>query len=154
MTVEEAKKAFEELKAQGETDDDILKVLYVMYQNDQFGLEELESFVNILGYEFTDEFKAMSDEDKKTKGLEAIEDDEEENVEKPEENAEDNEKVNNESMLYTGLYMSECSEEQIEESRKYDENTDSYLEDVRDESSLYPIDFIWNDKYKMWICED
>ncbi len=154
MTVEEAKKAFEELKAQGETEDDILKVLYVMYQNDQFGVEELESFVNILGYEFTDEFKAMSDEDKKTKGLEYVENDEEENVEKSEENPEKDDEVNNKSKLYTGLRLSECSEEQIEESRKYDKNTDSYLEDVRDESSLYPIDFIWMNKYKMWLCED
>ncbi len=69
MTVEEAKKAFEELKAQGETDNDILVVLYQMYQEDDFSLEELESFANILGYEFSDEFKAMSDEDKKTKGV-------------------------------------------------------------------------------------
>ena len=31
MTYEEAKAAIEDLKAQGETEDDILKVLYVMF---------------------------------------------------------------------------------------------------------------------------
>lgn len=84
MTVDEAKKAFDELKAQGETDDDILKVLYSMYQDDKFTLDELESFVNILGYEFTDEFKAMSDEDKKTKGVEFSDEESAEGVDESE----------------------------------------------------------------------
>lgn len=70
MTLEEAKQAFEELKAQGETDETILAVLYEMYKDDTIGLDELESLIGVLGYEFTEEFKKMSPKDKKTKGYE------------------------------------------------------------------------------------
>lgn len=65
MTLEEAKQAFEELKAQGETDDTILVVLYEMYKEDMIGLDELESLIGVLGYEFSEEFKKMSAKDKK-----------------------------------------------------------------------------------------
>ena len=53
---------------EGETEEDIVGALYVMYQNDDINLEELEKLIGLLGYEFTEEFKNMSDEDKKTKG--------------------------------------------------------------------------------------
>lgn len=68
MTYEEAKAAIEELKAKGETEDDILNVLYAMYTDDKLSLSDLRSFIGIMGYEFTEEFEAMSEEDKKTKG--------------------------------------------------------------------------------------
>lgn len=68
MTLEEAKAAIEELKAKGETEDDILKVLYAMYTDDKLSLSDLRTFIGIMGYEFTEEFEAMSEEDKKTKG--------------------------------------------------------------------------------------
>ena len=70
MTYEEAKAAIEDLKAQGETEDDILKVLYAMYTDDKLSLSDLKTFIGIMGYEFTEEFEAMSEEDKKTKGWE------------------------------------------------------------------------------------
>lgn len=70
MTYEEAKAAIEDLKAQGETEDDILKVLYAMYTDDKLSLSDLRTFIGIMGYEFTEEFEAMSEEDKKTKGWE------------------------------------------------------------------------------------
>lgn len=70
MTYEEAKAAIEDLKSQGETEDDILKVLYGMYTEDKLSLSDLRTFIGIMGYEFTDEFEAMSEEDKKTKGWE------------------------------------------------------------------------------------
>ena len=35
-------------------------------------LDELEKLIGLLGYEFTEEFKAMSEEDKKTKGYEEL----------------------------------------------------------------------------------
>ena len=68
MTLEEAKEAIENLKAQGESEDDILKVLYAMYTDDKLSLSDLRMFIGIMGYEFTDEFEAMSEKDKKTKG--------------------------------------------------------------------------------------
>ena len=70
MTLREAKQVIDEFLAQGETEEDIVAALYLMYQDDDISLEELEQIVGTLGYEFTEEFKNMSDEDKKTKGVE------------------------------------------------------------------------------------
>ncbi len=69
MTREEAEKAFEMLKEQGQTDEEILGGLYVMFQQGKISLEELESYLDTLGYELTEEFKEMSPEDQKTKGI-------------------------------------------------------------------------------------
>ena len=84
MTLEEAKAAIEDLKAQGETEDDILKVLYGMFTEDKLSLSDLRTFIGILGYEFTEEFEAMSDEDKKTKGWEQEDDPEKSGMDKEE----------------------------------------------------------------------
>lgn len=69
MTLEDAKEALEELKRNGQSDEDILKVLYLMYTDGTIRLEDLRTFTALLGYEFTDEFEALSDDDKKTNGL-------------------------------------------------------------------------------------
>lgn len=82
MTIEEAKEALEELKKEGNSEEDILKILYVMYQDDAITLSDLRSFTELLGYEFTEEFEAMSDEDKKTKGFEKTDDQPAEGVDK------------------------------------------------------------------------
>ena len=84
MTYEEAKAAIEDLKAQGETEDDILKVLYLMFTKGEFDVETLRALVGTMGYEFTEEFEAMSDEDKKTKGWEQEDDPEKSGVDKEE----------------------------------------------------------------------
>ena len=68
FTVKEMRDAIDDLKNSGESEEDILKVLYLMYTKDEFDLETLRALVDILGYEFTDEFEAMSEKDKKTKG--------------------------------------------------------------------------------------
>lgn len=79
MTIDEAKKAFDEMKAQGADDNAILGTLYRMFQDDKIDVEQLGALVNVLGYELTDEFKKMTPEDQKTKGWEA--DDESEKAE-------------------------------------------------------------------------
>lgn len=84
MTLEEAKAAIEDLKAQGETEDDILKVLYLMFTKGEFDAETLRALVGTMGYEFTEEFEAMSDDDKKTKGWEQEDDPEKSGVDKEE----------------------------------------------------------------------
>lgn len=84
MTLEEAKAAIEDLKAQGETEDDILKVLYLMFTKGEFDVETLRALIGTMGYEFTEEFEAMSDEDKKTKGWEQEDDPEKSGVDKEE----------------------------------------------------------------------
>ncbi len=63
-------KAIEQLKAEGHTEEEILGGFYKMFQNDELTLEELDGIVNLMGYHLTDEFKAMSPEDQKTKGYE------------------------------------------------------------------------------------
>lgn len=78
MTIDEAKEALEDLKKEGNSDEDILKILYAMYQDDNITLSDLRSFTELLEYEFTEEFEAMSEEDKKTKGVEIIDDQSEE----------------------------------------------------------------------------
>lgn len=101
MTLEEAKHALDELKAQGETDESILKTLYLMYTHDKMTLDDLRIFTELLGYKFTDEFEAMSDEDKKTKGLtqedEAAEGVDKEEVEDAKEYTEGEKKADDES---------------------------------------------------------
>lgn len=68
MTVEEAKKMIEELKAQGETEEDIVAGFYAMFCEGDIDVNELGDLVKLVGYELTDEFKNMSEEDQKTKG--------------------------------------------------------------------------------------
>lgn len=68
MTMDELKKALDRLKAEGETEDEMLAVFYGMYIEDEITLENLRTIIGILGYEFTEEFENMSEEDKKTKG--------------------------------------------------------------------------------------
>lgn len=69
MTLEEIKEAIEQLKQEGYTEDEILKIFYLMYADGGIPLEDLRILTEAMGYEFTEEFEAMSEEDKKTKGL-------------------------------------------------------------------------------------
>ncbi len=74
MTIEELNEGLEILRKEGYTDEDILKVSYALYQEDKLELSDLRTITESVGYEFTDEFESMSEEDKKTKGLEKIDD--------------------------------------------------------------------------------
>lgn len=68
MTIEEAKEMIEELKEQGETEEDIVAGFYAMFCEGDIDVNELSDLIKLLGYELTDEFKNMSEEDQKTKG--------------------------------------------------------------------------------------
>ena len=68
MTIEEAKKFFQEQMNEGQTENDILGTLYSMFIDDSIDIDQLEALVNVLGYELTEDFKKMSPEDQKTKG--------------------------------------------------------------------------------------
>ena len=105
MTIDEAKKAFDEMRAQGADDNAILGTLYSMFQDDKIDVNQLGALVNVLGYELTEDFKKMSPEDQKTKGYEEGEEDKpaegvtKEEVEKPaeEESKKDEESDDEES---------------------------------------------------------
>ena len=65
MTLEELQFAFEKLRAEGYSEEQLLQISYKMYADGKIDIDTLETVCAILGYEFTDEFKNMSDEDKK-----------------------------------------------------------------------------------------
>lgn len=69
MTVDETKSAIQELKAQGLTDEGIAASLYQMYTEDKIDLEQFGSLVKLVGFDLSDEFMAMSDEDKKNQDI-------------------------------------------------------------------------------------
>ena len=68
MTIKEVEETFDQLRAQGATDEDILGILYTMYQENKLNTRQLREMLDVLGLEFTDEFEAMSEEDKHIKG--------------------------------------------------------------------------------------
>lgn len=90
MTIKEAKRALQQLKDEGETDKQILGGMYLMYQHDELTLDDLRVMVELLGYEFTDEFEALSEEEKKNlknafQDVEEIDEEEDEEDEEEEE---------------------------------------------------------------------
>lgn len=77
MTVEEARSAIDELKAQGMTEDDLAAALYGMFVDDKIDLPQFEALAKVIGFELTEEFKNMSDEEKKSFGPDNDEEDQE-----------------------------------------------------------------------------
>ena len=75
MTIEEAQKAVEELMGQGHSKEEMAGVFYLMYQNDEIDFNEFETLCSLVDVNLTEEFKAMSEEDQKTKGWEETDSD-------------------------------------------------------------------------------
>lgn len=69
MTIDEAKEAIEELKAQGANDEEIAGSFYLMFVDGKLDLKQFEALVNVLGYHLSEEFLAMSEEEQKEKGF-------------------------------------------------------------------------------------
>lgn len=107
MTIDEAKKAFDEMRAQG-TDDEAIGMLYRMFQDDKIDVEQFGALVNVLGYKLTDEFKQMTPEDQKTKGLEA----------------------DDESEKAKGV-----TDEEVEKAKEYGDDPDERSDNASDEKS-------------------
>lgn len=123
MTINEAKKAFDEMRAQGADDNAILGTLYRMFQDDKIDVEQLGALVNVLGYELTDEFKQMTPEDQKTKGWEA--DDESEKAEG----------VTDEEVEKAKEYGDDSDEKPDEKSDETDAESDKKDEEESDEEA-------------------
>lgn len=58
MVIDEAKKAVEELKAQGESDDEIISSFYNGYVEGKINIATFEALMQVLGYTLSDEFYA------------------------------------------------------------------------------------------------
>ena len=71
VTIDQAVQAIRNMQEQDNMDDDeMLGILYMMFQDDKLSLNELGAILDKLGYEFTEEFLNMSPEDQKIKGYE------------------------------------------------------------------------------------
>ena len=95
MSIEELTKAVEEMKAQGQSEEEIAGAYYLLFRDGKIDLEQLEALVNNLGFELSEEFKAMDPEQQKEEGYEVLEEEanepqetSEEKEEKPAESAE------------------------------------------------------------------
>lgn len=75
MTIDEGKKAIEELKAQGNSEEEIAGSMYLMFKSGEITVEELEAFIGLMGFELTEDFKNMDPESQKEKGYELTNED-------------------------------------------------------------------------------
>lgn len=66
MTPEELKQVYDNLKQEGKSDEDIVAGLGKLYEDGEIEKDELKAFIEPLGYEFTPEFDAMSDDEAPT----------------------------------------------------------------------------------------
>ena len=76
MTVKEGRKMVEMLKKEGFDEEQIVGGFYQLYIDGKVTVEQLQDLVKLVGWEVTEEFLNMSEEDKKTKGWEVVEDEE------------------------------------------------------------------------------
>ena len=65
MTYEEAQKAIESLKAEGYSEEEILIVFHDMFRDGKMTIDELKEMVGLIGYEITEKFLNMSEEEQK-----------------------------------------------------------------------------------------
>lgn len=69
MTIDEAKEAISEMRAQGNSDEDIAASFYLMFVDDKIDVNQFNALVNLLGYHLTEEFLAMGTEQQKSEGF-------------------------------------------------------------------------------------
>lgn len=69
MSVDEAKEAISEMRAQGNSDEEIAGAFYLMFVDGKLDVNQLNALVNLLGYHLSDEFMAMNPEQQKTQGF-------------------------------------------------------------------------------------
>lgn len=90
MIIDEAKKAVEELKAQGNSDDEIIAAFYYGYKDGKINIAEFEILMQILGYSLSDEFLRSETQEQEEKPIEEPEQEEkEEPKEEPKEDSEE-----------------------------------------------------------------
>lgn len=121
MSIEELKKAIEEMKAQGQSEEEIAGAFYLLFRDGKITLEQLEALVNVLGFELSEEFKAMVPEQQKEAGYEVLDENSETTNEVSEEEDEETK-----AMKLLGQDKKEEKEETSEpvENKEEDEDED------------------------------
>ena len=69
MSVDEAKEAISEMRAQGNSDEEIAGAFYLMFVDEKLDVNQFNALVNLLGYHLSEEFMAMSPEQQRTQGF-------------------------------------------------------------------------------------
>lgn len=124
MSIEELQKAIEEMKAQGQSEEEIAGAFYLLFRDGKIDLEQLEALVNTLGFELSEEFKAMDPEQQKDGGYEVLD----EQTETPKQVSEDDEE--DKAMKLLGQDKKEQKEETSEPEEK-EENEDEEDEEKK-----------------------
>ena len=122
MELKELQDALSELKSQGMSEEDILGSLYTMFIEDKIDANQLEAIADEMGYQLSEEFKKLPDEEKKTFGLA------EEEAEEEEPNLKDK------GTRYEDEDEEDESEEEDESGEEEDESEEDDSEEDEDES--------------------
>ena len=122
MELKELQDALSELKSQGMSEEDILGSLYTMFIEDKIDANQLEAIADEMGYQLSEEFKKLPDEEKKTFGLA------EEEAEEEEPNLKDK------GTRYEDEDEEDESEEEDESGEEEDESEEDEDESEDDES--------------------
>jgi ribosomal protein L12E/L44/L45/RPP1/RPP2 len=69
MTLEELNEAIDELRAQGESDEDIAAGFYLMFSEKKIDFPQFEALLEAIGYEVDDEFRSWDEETQRTFAL-------------------------------------------------------------------------------------
>ena len=123
MELKELQDALSELKSQGMSEEDILGSLYTMFIEDKIDANQLEAIADEMGYQLSEEFKKLPDEEKKTFGLA------EEEAEEEEPNLKDK------GTRYEDEDEEDESEEEDESDESGEEEEDESEEDEEDDES-------------------
>lgn len=136
MELKELQDALSELKSQGMSEEDILGSLYTMFIEDKIDANQLEAIADEMGYQLSEEFKKLPDEEKKTFGLAEEEAEEEEpNLKDKGTRYEDEDEEEDEGEENESGEEEEDESEEDEEEEDEDESEDDESEE--DEAMKY-----------------
>ena len=65
MTIDEIEEAIENLREEGMDDDALIGAVYMLFKEDKLNAEELRIVLNVMGYDLTEEFMNLPEEQQK-----------------------------------------------------------------------------------------
>lgn len=133
MSIEELKKAIEEMKAQGQSEEEIAGAFYLLFRDEKITLEQLEALVNVLGFELSDEFKSMDPEMQKDGGYEVLDEEASEKAgnETPEEISDEEEDEEEQAMKLLGQDKKKENQEKTSKPEEKEEKEDEEDEEKK-----------------------